>query len=84
MHVLYYTVKVNNRGTIQSNYHRRDKSKQEAYWNTAPVCTSFSSQAISVLVLNTSCTHSTTYSFGFKMGPLLKIKPVYLTLLLYV
>lgn len=51
-----------------SKLKKKKKSKQEAYWNTAPVRKSFSSQPVSVLVLNTYCTHSYYSQFWIQDG----------------
>ncbi len=54
---------------------KRDESKQEAHWDAALVCKSFSSQTAFVLVLNTHCSYSASQCFWFQKVPLLKTKP---------
>lgn len=53
---------------------RRSKSKQEAFWDTAPVYKSLGSQTVFALELKTYCISSTTQSFRFQTVTLYKIK----------
>lgn len=75
--VLYAIFKVNYRYTKaqKSKLKRSDKSKQKAFWDTAPVCKNFRSPTAFVLMLKSYCIYSTTPSFGFQMVPILLIKP---------